>query len=127
MSETADLSSDNEMNPPRYPSSSRATSSAYSITADSPDVIIISDSDDDEDKMRQNSPVNQSCVVKGEPRKLEEIAQAIKREILFFFPGHTLSLRFNYHRFTLNLARDSISVRFLSGYKGQQENFERKS
>jgi hypothetical protein len=81
MSETVDLSSDNERNPPRP--SSRATSSAYSITESYPDVIIISDSDDDEDEIYQNSVVNR--VIKRE-QKLEEIPQAIKREILFFFP-----------------------------------------
>ena len=119
MSETADLSSDNERNPPRYPPSSRATSSAYSITAGSPDVIIILDSDDDEDETRKNLLVNPS-VGKGEQKKAEETPRAIKRKIFFSFLGHTLSLQSNYHRFTLNLARDSICVWFM-------ENFERKS
>ena len=81
MSETADLSSDNERNL-HYPPSSRATSSMsrYSITASSPDVIVISDSDDNEDK---NSVIN--YVIKGE-LKPEEIPRAsIKRDILLFF------------------------------------------
>lgn len=117
MSETEDLSSDNERNPPRYPPSSRATSSVYSITASSPDVIVILDSDDDENEMHQNSVVN--CVVKGEWKKSEEIPRAIKREILSFFLGPIHRLRSNYHRFTLNLTRNSIYVSFLSRcYKG---------
>lgn len=111
MSEAEDLSSDNERNPPRYPSS-RPTLSAsrYSITASSPNVIIISD---DEDEMPQNPVINR--VVKKE-QKLKEIpCRAIKREILFFFLGHsTLDILSNYDRFTLNLTRDSISVWFLS-------------
>ena len=89
MSETADMSSDNEKNPPPYPSS-RATSSVYSITASYPDVIVISDSDD-EDEMHQNSVVT-NRVVKGEVGEQsipEEIPRAIKREILFFLLGNT--------------------------------------
>lgn len=125
MSETADLSLDSESlwNLPRYPTSSQATSSAshYSITASSPsNVIEILDSDYDEDGMHQNSVVNH--IVKVE-QKLEEIPRAIKHEILFFFLSHTLVLWSNYHRFMLNLTRDSIYVWFLSWY---QEIFERK-
>ena len=80
MSETADLSSDNERNL-HYSPSSWATSSMswYSITASSPDVIVISDSDNNEDK---NLVINH--VVKGEP-KPEEIPRAsIKHDILLF-------------------------------------------
>ena len=79
MSETADLSSDYERNPLPRPSS-WATSSAYSISDSYPDVIIISDSDDDEDEIHANLVVNRA--VKRE-RKPEEIPQAIKREIFF--------------------------------------------
>lgn len=125
MSETADLSLDSESlwNLPHYPTSSWATSSAshYSITASSPsNVIDILDSDYDEDGMCQNSVVNH--IVKVE-QKLEEIPQAIKHKILFFFLSHTLVLWSNYHRFMLNLTRDSIYVWFLSWY---QEIFKRK-
>ncbi|EDR02648.1 uncharacterized protein LACBIDRAFT_332144 [Laccaria bicolor S238N-H82] len=84
MSETADLSSDNERILPHYPPSSRATSSVYSITASSPDVIVISDSDDDEGEMCQNSLVVASHIVKREQKEREEIPQAIKREFLSF-------------------------------------------
>ena len=81
MSETADLSSDNERNP-RYPPSSRATSSVYSISAETPwpDVIIISDSEEEEE-IRQGS-INH--VVKEEQKRAEETFQAIKREFFFF-------------------------------------------
>jgi len=108
MSETADLSSDNERNP-RYPPSSRATSSAYSIVASSPEVIIILDSDDDEDDKRQKFVVSRA--VKREPKEREEIAiKAIKREILFEVLTLFLQFTVNDHRFTFNLTRDSISV-----------------
>ena len=108
MSETADLSSDNERNLPRP--SSRATSSAYSITESSPDVIIISDSDDDEDKIHQNSVVNR--IVKIE-RKPEEIRQAIKREISFFFK---FSESLVYYGLIISGSRSiSPEIRFLSG------------
>lgn len=82
MSETADLSSDNERNP-RYPPSSRATSSVYSISAETPwpDVIIISDSEEEEEEIRQGS-INH--VVKEEQKRAEETFQAIKREFFFF-------------------------------------------
>ena len=82
MSETADLSSDNERNPPRYPPSSRATSSVYSINASSYDVIVITDTDDDEE-IRQNLMVNR--VVKEEQKRPEEAPRAIKREPEIFF------------------------------------------
>ena len=107
MSETVDLNSDNESNPPRYPPSSRATSSVYSLAVSSPDVIVISDSDDDENEMHQNSLVDLSHVVKREHEEPEEIPQAIKREFLFFFVGLPC-LWSTHHRFTLILARDSI-------------------
>jgi hypothetical protein len=84
MSETADFSSDYERNP-CYPetSRSRATSSVYSISASSPDVIVILDSDDEDEKL-QNSVVN--CIVKVEQKpKLEDLPRAIKREDLLFF------------------------------------------
>lgn len=82
MSETADLSSDNERNP-RYPPSSRATSSACSIVASSPEVIVILDSDDDDNENHQNLVVRHA--VKKEPKEREEIAaRAIKREVFFF-------------------------------------------
>ena len=82
MSETADLSSDNERNP-RYPPSSRATSSVYSISAETPwpDVIIISDSEEEKEEIRQGS-INH--VVKEEQKRAEETFQAIKREFFFF-------------------------------------------
>lgn len=82
MSETADLSSDNERNP-RYPPSSRATSSVYSISAETPwpDVIIISEEEEEEEEIRQGS-INH--VVKEEQKRAEETFQAIKREFFFF-------------------------------------------
>jgi hypothetical protein len=82
MSETADFSSDNERNPwyPSESSRSRATSSVYSISASSPDVIVILDSDDDEEDEKL---VN--CIVKLEKKpKLEDLPRAIKREDLLF-------------------------------------------
>ncbi len=81
MSETGGLSSDNERNL-HYPPSSRATSSVHSTTASSPDVIVISDSDDSEDETRWQNLANH--VIKEEPKK-EEIPRAVKRETLFFF------------------------------------------
>jgi len=83
MSETADLSSDNERNP-HYPPSSRATSSAYSIAASlSPEVIVILDSDDDEYEKRPELVV--SHAVKKELKERKEITtRAIKHEVLFF-------------------------------------------
>ena len=82
MSETADLSSDNERNP-RYPPSSRATSSVYSISAETPwpDVIIISEEEEEEEEICQGS-INH--VVKEEQKRAEETFQAIKREFFFF-------------------------------------------
>ena len=84
MSETADLSSDNERNPPPRPSS-RAMSSTYSISDSYPDVIIISDSDDDEDEIHANLVVNRALKRERKPELPEEIPQAIKREIFSFF------------------------------------------
>ena len=84
MSETADLSSDNERNPPPPCPLSRATSSAYSISDGYPEVIIISDSDDDEDEMHANLEVNRAVKREWKPELQEEIPQAIKRD--FFFP-----------------------------------------
>ena len=89
MSETADLSSDNERNPPPRPSS-RATSSAYSISDSYPEVIIISDSDDDEDEIHANLVVNRAVKRERKPELPEEIPQAIKREIIFLFPLFTV-------------------------------------
>ena len=107
MSETVDLNSDNERNPPCYPPSSCATLSVYSIAASSPDVILISDLDDDEDEMHQNSLVDLSHVVKREHEEPEKIRQAIKHEFLFFFVDLPC-LWSTYHRSTLILTRDSI-------------------
>jgi hypothetical protein len=122
MSETADLSvsSDNERNPP----SSRATSSMsrYSITqaasSESPDVIVILDSDD-EDKMYQNSPVV-NHVVKGEP-KSEEIPQAIKRD---FFLSHTL--RAVYSLITTGSRSISPDIQFLPNFSAGITKVNRK-
>jgi len=114
MSETVDLSSDNERNP-RYPPSSRATSSAYSIVASSPEVIVILDSDDDEDENCWEK-LTISRALKGEPKERDEIA--IKREVLTFllftlFP-------YNTHRITFHLTRYPVPVRFLSRYQKDQ-------
>ena len=83
MSETADLSSDNERNP-RYPPSSRATSSVYSISAETPwpDVIIISEEEEEEEEEIRQGSINH--VVKEEQKRAEETFQAIKREFFFF-------------------------------------------
>jgi hypothetical protein len=88
MSETADFSSDIEWNQ-HYPSESslarsRKTSSVYSIPESSPKVIVILDSDDEEDENPKNLVVNFVVKVEQKP-KLEDLPQAIKREDLLFF------------------------------------------
>jgi len=109
MSKTADLSSDNERNS-RYPPSSWATSSAYSVAASSPEVIVILDSDDDEYEKCLELVV--SCAVKREPKKREEITtntRAIKCEVLFF-----LCCSFGLLLMTTGLHSISPEIQFLS-------------